>query len=691
MLKTLAARTMGHLLTSLLLLMAATAWAPSVSAVCPSCDPEDGGGGSGGGSTTSDDGVSPESLYEQRMKAGGTLQPLSDTPFGEQIDLYSGGITFEQTDVSLPGVGPAVAVTRSFSPGRWVNKNDVQWRKRNGEFGDWVLELPRITTMMGSAAWNPGARCSQMAMPDSSAYIQNWYGGGPLGFSTEWWWNGYNLVVPGKGAQQLLKRAASNTLAPTGLGTGLPTGFPLVTKQHWMIACLPSTSNGQPGEGFLVVDPSGTKYWMDWLVFKAKPSIIYARMTATASRPGYTWSLPQYEASMLPSRIEDRFGNYVTYSYSGAKLTAISSSDGRALSVEWRSDADLISKITAQPSSGAPRAWTYQYQNPTQSTAPVRLSSLTQPDSRQWIFNLENVAAAYPEDRNDLPFPECKDVGGNYVNGGAVTITHPSGVVGTFQISSQTHGKSYVPLHCVSAIPATGGKWALSPAASRTPTLLSRSLAGPSLPAQTWTYQYSAPNASFAVDCSTTTCPTAIWTKVTEPDSSSTTYTFSNRWGITEGQLLSSAVSAADATTMRSANQLYNSPSAGPYPAQIGTLFTTTLNTDLLTKLAPLNQRTVQQDGDTYTWQALAFDRYGNAVQTKRFNSIPGQTPVQEQVTLANDDAYNQAKWVLGQVKQKVNQTLGQTVYSTTYNANGLPQRKLPRQGDSSNPELLAA
>ncbi len=511
-------------------------------------------------------------------------------------------------------------------------------------------------------------------MPDSSAYIQNWYGGGPLEFSTEWWWNGYNLIVPGQGAQQLLKRTASNTLAPTGLGAGLPTSFPLVTKQHWMIACLPSTSNGQPGEGFLVVDPSGTKYWMDRLVFKGKPSIRYARMTATASRPGYTWSLPQYEASMLPSRIEDRFGNYVTYSYNGAKLTAISSSDGRALSIEWRSDADLIAKITAQPSSGAPRAWTYQYQNPTQSAAPVRLSSLTQPDSRLWIFNLETVASSSPGDRNDLPFPACKDAGDSYFGSGTVTITHPSGVVGTFQISSQTHGKSYVPLRCVSVMPAAGGSWALSPAASRTPTLLSRSLAGPSLPAQTWTYQYSAPNASFAVDCSTTTCPTEIWTKVTEPDSSSTTYTFSNRWGITEGQLLSSAVSAANATTVRSANQLYNSPSAGPYPAQIGTLFTTTLNTDLLTKLAPLNQRAVQQDGDTYTWQALAFDRYGNAVQTKRFNSIPGQTPIQEQVTLANDDAYNQAKWVLGQVKRKVNQTLGQTVYSTTYNANGLPQ-----------------
>lgn len=514
-----------------------------------------------------------------------------------------------------------------------------------------------------------------MTAQQNPAGVQNWRYGGPSEFTSEWWWNGYELISPDGESQQILKRASGNTLAPTNLGSTLPSTFPLVTKKHWMIGCLASTSNGQAGEGFLVVDPNGTKYWMDRLVFKGKPSIIYAKVKATPSYVGYSWILYQWEATMLPSRIEDRFGNYVTYTYAGSKLTDITSSDGRSIHIDWRSDAQLISKITAQPSSTAPRFWTYQYVNPLQDqTHAVRLSSVTQPDSRQWIFNLESAAAGVPEDRLDMPPVNCRDIGGTYVGTLASTITHPSGVIGTFSISSAVHGKSYVPWRCVSSLPApTGTQWALSPSATRSPTLLARSLAGPALPAQTWTYQYSSPNASYAADC-TTSCPTTIWTKVTEPDSSSTTYTFSNRWGITEGQLISSAVSAANATTVRSANQLYNSPSAGPYPAQIGTLFTTTLNTDLLTKLAPLNQRAVQQDGDTYTWQALAFDRYGNAVQTKRFNSIPGQTPIQEQVTLANDDAYNQAKWVLGQVKQKVNQTLGQTVYSTTYNANGLPQ-----------------
>jgi len=37
-----------------------------------------------------------EAEYAKRTKTTGAIQPLGETPFGESIDLYSGGTSFEQ-------------------------------------------------------------------------------------------------------------------------------------------------------------------------------------------------------------------------------------------------------------------------------------------------------------------------------------------------------------------------------------------------------------------------------------------------------------------------------------------------------------------------------------------------------------------------------------------------------------------
>ncbi|TQU69628.1 hypothetical protein DB809_23940 [Xanthomonas perforans] len=84
--------------------------------------------------------------------------------------------------------------------------------------------------------------------------------------------------------------------------------FPVLTKNQWMIGCLQKTSNGLAGsDGFFVVSPEGTKYWMDWAVTRRYDNVGFAQ-------PNFG-GVARNMAMRLVSRIEDKFGNALTYQY----------------------------------------------------------------------------------------------------------------------------------------------------------------------------------------------------------------------------------------------------------------------------------------------------------------------------------------------------------------------------------------
>ena len=53
-------------------------------------------------------GVTPQDEYMRRLKVYQTVQPSGETPFGEQINLYTGDLTFRQADVIVEGTGPTI-------------------------------------------------------------------------------------------------------------------------------------------------------------------------------------------------------------------------------------------------------------------------------------------------------------------------------------------------------------------------------------------------------------------------------------------------------------------------------------------------------------------------------------------------------------------------------------------------------
>ena len=54
----------------------------------------------------------PEQDFQRHMKVNEDITPLGDSPFGEQVDLSTGSLSFEQSDIVLKGTGPDIVIAR---------------------------------------------------------------------------------------------------------------------------------------------------------------------------------------------------------------------------------------------------------------------------------------------------------------------------------------------------------------------------------------------------------------------------------------------------------------------------------------------------------------------------------------------------------------------------------------------------
>ena len=613
--------------------------------------------------------VTPEDEYKKLIRVSEDIQPLGENPFGEQVSLYNGSLSFEQTDVSLAGNGPLLQLTRSYHLREAKESESI-----DGAFSDWDIEIPRITTMTANQAnvtgWqinqsNKDARCTLFGRPPTVAAQV-----GGADWEPMTWWAGYQLIVPGSGSQDLLKRTGENTLSPDMGGVA----FPIVTKQNWMISCLPTTDGSGPGEAFLAISPDGTKYTFNHLVYRWAPNMNRPYGSGPMGLQSFGVQpmaalddfLRRRQASMLVTRVEDRFGNFLTYSYDGANLTAITASDGRALNLAYVPGTSRISTATLQSSSGA-RTWSYQYGTDIYHV----LNKVTLPDNKSWSFAMADFLASDMDPAGGT----CSTAAQLSTNTWTGSLTHPSGLVGSFQVKGMVHGRSYVPRSCMGTGNDTPGSTAAIPRVYYQLTLMQKTFSGAGLPAlgQTWKYSYSPANESWTADAcaSNQSCASTVWTDVLDPDGRGVRYTFSNRFDATEGQLLSTAFysGAVGTSLLRSENNDYAViPPATeawpwPWPKRYGNVLQSNMNRAQVEVLAPQTLRRITQDGDTYTWQAESFNAYAQVTRTKRFSSIAGQSAVQEQTTYLNDLPH----WVLGLPLQMDNLTTGETVSQNVY------------------------
>ena len=609
--------------------------------------------------------VTPEDEYKKLIKVNQDIQPLGAHPFGENISLYDGTLSFEVTDVSVSGNGPLLQLGRSLKTAEGPGYAFDAKRP----LGDWDLEIPRIEALTANqTGWvtSPSGalnRCSYFRAPPDVLPSQP--GGDP--WTASQWWYGDHLIVPGYGNQSLLS-APNRPTVPTISGMS----FPISTKGNWMLSCGVTASDG--GEGFLAIAPDGTRYTFAHLVYRPMTDVTSplgtAPMALSAEGGVHPMVAPfnflkRQDALLYVTQVQDRFGNTLTYNWSGNNLSSIVASDGRKLTLTYVAGTPRIHAVTVQSTNAPARTWTYGYD--TSNTALPTLTSVQLPDGGAWSYQLNafQTTKLFTEGGN-CQFDHLPTMSAAAASG---SITHPSGLKATFTLTPMLHGRSYVPKSCYGAASLGAiAYFSTYPEYYYQFSLTNETVSGAGLPTEHWTYSYSPANLSWSSDAcaSTNSCPSTVYTDVTDPGGHGVRYTFSNRFDASEGQLKRTDYysGGVGSTLVRSEANIYADPTSGPWPASFGDDLQRRDNSKQTEQLAPLQKRTITQDGNTYTWQAESFNAYAQVTKTNRYNNVTQQS-LEEATTYLNDTSH----WVLGLPLTVTNVGKGEVESSNTYNS----------------------
>jgi YD repeat-containing protein len=478
--------------------------------------------------------VYPWDEYDKRIGSARTVAKLESNLLGEQVNLADGALSFAMTDIAIPGNDRLeVKFSRSYSV-----QNQYE-RASHLMLADWDVDVPSISGVF-APNWesrvpgNPGRRCSapdnQITPPTPVWDINFWD-----------FWHGNNLNIPGGGE---LLRVRGGSLLPSSGG-----------PYHWMttgqiyVSCLANIKNGT-GEGFLAITPDGTRYWFDWMAQYIEPY-----MSSKVGGP----SIPRRKNVLYATRVEDRFGNLVEYGYSNTwdsrgRLTSVTSSDGRSLSIAYNAHGHISSV------SDGSRTWSYNY---VAVGSRRTLSEVVLPDGSRWLIGFGGFTSAEIHYSPLEPARNCflRLIGPHGPTEVSGTIQHPSGALGTFHVKWLTHGRSNVPVACHNYDWGTAGSdtnddvnaWTISYEAY---SLMRKVLSGSAVTTGEWNYSYR-PNISFdfypggsmtvpcpsgstcgAPLCMSESCARSSETTVTGPGDERIKYFHGNSFRYNEGKLL---------------------------------------------------------------------------------------------------------------------------------------------------------
>ncbi|MFC3471814.1 RHS repeat protein [Massilia oculi] len=623
----------------------------------------------------------PYTEQAKLIRAPQAVTTLGADLFGDKVNLYTGALEFVQTDVSLPGNSSLpVSVGRRLIVGQEPVDGAL--------FGRWDIEIPRMHGVFESRkGWVNSSggtnRCSSFSEPQSVVTPNS----GAIWTAVEFW-HGNFLYVPGQGDQEMLERSHLYTAAPGNAAAS----HPVVTRNNWAIQCLSTLAagSGGTGEGFLAIAPDGTQYRFDWMVSRRiepivkgtlAPEMLAARaITGDDGRgdpavaagahelggapvedepeqPNMIPSMPQLDRSevwILPTKITDKFGNTVTYTYDTTnkwQLKTITGNDAsgsaRTITFTYVTPGATASNLVASVSDGT-RTWRYGYSN---STSYAQLQSVTLPDQSSWslgpIASLQK-AISYPGEGS------CDNPGMLSPIAETGTMTHPSGAVGRFTLVQTRHARSQVERDCRRDI-QTNAEHVRYPYLFDTYALTRKELSGSSIGSLVWSTSYPAPEPSW------NDCPGCVRTKtviVTDPAGDTTAHTFGTAWRETEGQLQRTEVSSSSGMPLRSTDLSYTTPIA-----QFGHSLQPRGDGEMAAKITEVNRRQVTQQGTTFVMDVAAFDTFARPAQISRSSSLG----FQRRETITYDD--NVGKWVLGQLKERRDPDSGKVMVSNAYHA----------------------
>jgi RHS repeat-associated protein len=575
--------------------------------------------------------------WTERQDPNANLKAHDDTLLGDTIDLSSGRLSFEQVDVSLPGnFNLPVEIRRRLNPSQM----------QSGEFLDWQLAIPTISTKILDDEWyaSPSkkwgkVRCSSTlvsAIPNASwpTHFQNGAALSPDKYS-----DGVILDVPGRTSGQILDKTVTSAW---------PASAKKVTVNGWYLECL-SNIDGAGTEGFVAVAPNGDRYKFNVLMDPAQKRSEFdiwqvTRDFQTGAVVTYWTKMGVHYDLLAVSEVTDVNGNWVHYTYDANKrLQSITSSDGRRIDVgrTYR----LIESVTANPGTNYARQWTYTYgsKNVLSYKPPINvngnpgtqwenwgtLTKVTLPNGRQWTYDLANLnVRAVPGEPN-----ACKQFNQT------VTVTHPDGVVGTFNLAEiQLHLGSGGTNSQAPFCPNSNQGQNISAQVSDVIAVTSKTLASPTMTTATWQYSYMSDGSQ-------------IYTAVIQPDNSKRKLYYPTPFIGASAQPHSRITKEEIYPTVAATTPLQTTTFSYVQEASAGSNFVFASSLDTYKPLR-MTQTTLTRGSDTYTTKST-FDTvrtsstysYGFPTKVEQFSNLGVVTRQTDTVY-----AHNTTKWILGLV-----------------------------------------
>jgi YD repeat-containing protein len=618
--------------------------------------------------------------YAKKIASHSELGMLSGEFAGDRIDLGSGSLEIELTDIDLPGNNALpVRVGRYFQPA-YVNFG--------GHFGNWRMDLPSVhgtfaDVIMGG--WKVESttgigytsnRCSSFGRPPDG------FSRMPTKSDVIWgaddYWHGTFFYVPGSGDQELLNFWAGTHAPNDGHAYSAMTKAGAVAR---CVALAPTSDASIDGEGFEMVTPDGTVYTLNQMVKR------YVPVLGKGSD-----ALPRADFFLYPTRVADRFGNTVTYTWSTTnpwQLLSIVASDGRRLDFAY--DTAEVPRVVSVTDGS--RTWNYAYASST-DFSPTATDTLTLPDGRAWSFRV----AALAHMSVSAGTAHCNGISGitqrtTYDDGSGRTpsvgsITGPSGATVTFSMIKILLGRSRVGYNCVTESPDEDSTKARpdNPYLFYTAAVVGKTITGPGLSSGglRWSYSYGPTNNCwdgidgwpnqelYGISCTNSPGRERAVLE-TDPTGAVTRYTFGNQANVDEGMLHTTEYGWNGSTALRTVHIDYGAAGAAPYGAFDGWSLRGSGDPALTSRNQPQRKVTTTQQGATFTWEVAStcsglpfcFDAYARPTSVVRagINSAP-----QVESTLYDDDTVH---WVLGQVAQRTID--GLVAERTAFDANHMP------------------
>ncbi|WP_125557800.1 RHS repeat-associated core domain-containing protein [Pseudoalteromonas rubra] len=296
------------------------------------------------------------------------VTPQGKDMFTDKIDLSTGTVSFVNNDISLPG---------NFDlPVEVIRRYDTNYPFKRG----WYFDLPRIsyTYMSGyqkttlPLSWQDGKYCSGGVSRNST----------DIKYQPVFAMSGsFDISIPG--------RTQSMLLLNKGAWSKAGKGFPYYTNTNWLVSCY--KENGK--EGFVAHAPNGDKYYFS----DYSTTSSYAEWATAIQVFSSGNDEPYYlqRADIKVTKVIDKYGNWVKYSYNPLRITA---SDGRVLELKsntgshGRSNVRYSETISGynknKPSDK--REWVSIHYNRSSVKSDLK-SEFTLPSGRSWLYTLNYI------------------------------------------------------------------------------------------------------------------------------------------------------------------------------------------------------------------------------------------------------------------------------------------------------------